>query len=125
MADTSHYQILKTLEADPKISQRQLAENLDISLGKVNYCVKALLGKGLIKATNFKNSNNKIAYAYLLTPKGIKQKAVLAQHFLERKVLEYEQLEHEIQTLKAELQQTPYPKGGIRHSQSDGVSTTQ
>ena len=105
MADTSHYQILKTLEADPKISQRQLAENLDISLGKVNYCVKALLEKGLIKATNFKNSNNKIAYAYLLTPKGIKQKTILAQHFLERKVVEYEQLEQEIQILRAELQQ--------------------
>ncbi|MFT7305305.1 MAG: EPS-associated MarR family transcriptional regulator [Candidatus Azotimanducaceae bacterium] len=114
---------MKTLEADPKISQRQLAENLDISLGKVNYCVKALLGKGLIKATNFKNSNNKIAYAYLLTPKGIKQKTVLAQHFLERKVLEYEQLENEIKTLKAELQQTPYPKGSAGHPLSDGGST--
>jgi EPS-associated MarR family transcriptional regulator len=101
----SHYQILKSLEADPKISQRQLAENLGISLGKVNYCVKALLEKGLIKATNFKNSNNKIAYAYLLTPKGIKQKTELAHHFLERKVHEYEQLEQEIRTLKAELQQ--------------------
>jgi EPS-associated MarR family transcriptional regulator len=103
MANHSQYQVLKTLEADPKISQRQLAENLDISLGKVNYCVKALLEKGLIKASNFKNSNNKIAYAYLLTPKGIKQKTVLAQQFLERKVLEYNQLEIEIQTLKTEL----------------------
>ena len=105
MAEKSHYDILKTLESDPKISQRQLAKNLDISLGKVNYCVKALLAKGLIKATNFKNSNNKIAYAYLLTPKGIRQKAVLAQHFLERKVLEYENLREEIRVLKAELRE--------------------
>ena len=95
--------ILKTLESEPKISQRQLAENLGISLGKVNYCVKALLEKGLIKATNFKNSKNKIAYAYLLTPKGMKQKTHLAHRFLERKVREYELLQLEIESLKSEL----------------------
>ena len=119
MADNSHYKILKTLETDPKISQRQLAENLGISLGKVNYCVKALLEKGLIKTTNFKNSNNKIAYAYLLTPKGIKQKTLFAHHFLEKTVLEYEQLKREIQSLKAELQPIPSLNDSIPHCQPD------
>ena len=119
MADNSHYKILKTLETDPKISQRQLAENLGISLGKVNYCVKALLEKGLIKTTNFKNSNNKIAYAYLLTPKGIKQKTLFAQHFLERTVLEYEQLKREIQSPKAELQPIPSLNDSITYPKPD------
>ena len=122
MAEKSHYDILKTLETEPRISQRQLAENLDISVGKVNYCVKALLVKGLIKASNFKNSNNKIAYAYLLTPKGIRQKAVLAQHFLERKVSEYEKLEEEIQSLKAELKRKASPANNARHERPDGES---
>jgi EPS-associated MarR family transcriptional regulator len=124
MADNSHYKMLKTLEADPKISQRQLAENLGISLGKVNYCVKALLEKGLIKTTNFKNSNNKIAYAYLLTPKGIKQKTLFAQHFLEKTVLEYEQLKHEIQSPKAEPLPIPSLNDSIPHPQPGRGFTT-
>jgi len=119
MSEKSRYDILKTLETDPTISQRQLAENLQISLGKVNYCVSALLGKGLIKASNFKNSNNKIAYVYLLTPKGIKQKAILAQQFLERKVLEYEELEREIQDLRVELKQQFSPKSTSHHAKPD------
>ena len=104
----SDYQILKTIEVEPRISQRELAENLGVSLGKVNYCLKALLAKGWIKATNFKNSKNKIAYAYLLTPTGIRQKTVLAQQFLERKMKEYEQLEQEILGLQQDL--------GVDHS---------
>lgn len=120
MAEKGHYYILKTLETDPKISQRQFAENLGISLGKGKYCVKPLLGKGLIKASNFKNSNNKIAYAYLLTPKGIQQKAVLAQHFLENKVLEYDALKEEIQVLKAEFKRKSRYRNTAHHDHTDG-----
>lgn len=109
MVDSSHYQILKTLETEPDISQRELAKKMEISVGKVNYCVKALLEKGFIKATNFKNSKNKIGYTYFLTPKGIRQKTLLTQRFLERKVKEYESLEQEIRALKAELKEKDDP----------------
>jgi EPS-associated MarR family transcriptional regulator len=97
------YQILKTIEGSPSISQRELAESMGLSLGKINYCVHALIDKGWIKANNFKNSNNKIAYAYLLTPKGITSKTYLAKSFLERKIQEYELLQAEIEELKEEL----------------------
>ena len=97
-----HLKVLRHLENDPEITQRELAKKLGISLGKANYCLKALMDKGLIKAGNFKNSNNKSAYIYLLTPKGIEEKSRITIHFLKRKIEEYEQLQVEIDQLRRE-----------------------
>ena len=97
-----HLKVLRHLENDPEITQRELAKKLGISLGKANYCLKALIDKGLIKAGNFKNSNNKSAYIYLLTPKGIEEKSRITIHFLKRKIEEYEQLQVEIDQLRRE-----------------------
>ncbi len=88
------------------MTQRELASELDVSLGKVNYCLKAMVEKGWIKVQNFKKSNKKLAYLYLLTPKGIEQKAYITVNFLKRKITEYETLEKEIKDLKAEIEGT-------------------
>jgi len=93
LRDENHLKVLCQLEANPSIRQHELAETLGISLGKANYCLKALIDKGWVKAQNFKNSRNKLAYVYLLTPSGIAQKAELTVHFLRRKLREYEALE--------------------------------
>lgn len=102
--DETHYKILKLLQEDPHISQRALAEVLGVSLGKANYCLKALIGRGLVKARNFRNSNNKATYAYFLTPMGIEEKAKVTIRFLKRKMTEYEALEHEIAALRREME---------------------
>lgn len=102
LTDEYRYKIFKLVEANPEISQRQLAKELGVSLGKTNYCLKALLEKGLIKASNFKNSQNKLAYAYKLTPTGIEEKASVTIRFLRKKIKEYEQLQHEIDELRKE-----------------------
>jgi EPS-associated MarR family transcriptional regulator len=98
---------LELLQEQPEISQRELARELGISLGKVNYCLRALLAKGLLKAQNFKNSKNKLAYAYVLTPAGITARAELTAEFLQVKVREYERLQQEIERLRAITQSTP------------------
>lgn len=95
--------MLRLLEDNPQLNQRELASRLDVSLGKVNYVMKSLLDKGWIKARNFKNSKNKLAYAYVLTPEGIEQKARLTYQFLQRKMMEYEELKKEIEDLQMEL----------------------
>jgi len=95
--------LLRHLAENPNITQRELAKELGISLGKANYCLKALINKGLIKAKNFKNSANKRAYLYILTPKGIDAKAHISVRFLHRKMQEYEALRQEIEQLKSEL----------------------
>jgi EPS-associated MarR family transcriptional regulator len=97
-----HLRVLRLLESNPHFSQRELAETLGVSLGKANYCLKALLERGLIKVRNFRNSHNKAAYAYYLTPEGIRRKAGLTTGFLKRKIVEYEALKREIDALKAE-----------------------
>ncbi|MBU3071670.1 MarR family EPS-associated transcriptional regulator [Aestuariicella sp. G3-2] len=102
MADEIHFKILRLLEADPHVSQRQLSDELGVSLGKVNYCLRALVEKGLLKANNFKNHKNKSAYAYLLTPSGIQERASLARRFLKIKMAEYERLKKEIEELGLE-----------------------
>jgi EPS-associated MarR family transcriptional regulator len=99
-----HYRLLKVLEERPDLSQRELARELGISLGKVNYCLAALIEKGWVKARNFRHSSNKFGYAYLLTPRGVKQKAVLTVSFLRRKVAEYEALEQEIAQMRQEVE---------------------
>jgi EPS-associated MarR family transcriptional regulator len=98
---------MRLLEAHPDISQRDAARELGVSLGKVNYCLRALVGKGWIKATNFKNSNNKAAYLYLLTPRGIDQKARLTVEYLRIKVHEYERLRAEIEQIRKEAESVP------------------
>ena len=99
----THLKVLRHLEDNPSVTQRELADTLGISLGKTNYCIKALINKGLIKAKNFKNSANKRAYLYILTPKGIETKTRISVKFLQRKIQEYEALSHEIEQLKTEL----------------------
>jgi len=107
--------LLKLLEENPALSQRQLADRLGVSLGKTNYCLKALKDKGLVKWGNFSNNPNKLQYMHLLTPNGIRQKLILTIHFLEHKQAEFEQLKKEIMLLQTELgQQKPQlgnPKG--------------
>lgn len=103
LTDEYRYKILRLLEADPQLSQRDLAHQLGISLGKVNYCLRALIEKGWVKAANFRRSSNKVAYAYLLTPRGIEEKARVTAQFLMRKVAEYEALEKEIENLRREV----------------------
>ena len=102
----THLKVLRHLEDNPSVTQRELAEALGISLGKTNYCMKALISKGMVKAKNFKNSANKRAYLYILTPKGIEAKARISVKFLQRKVKEYEALRIEIEQLKSELKQS-------------------
>jgi EPS-associated MarR family transcriptional regulator len=92
---------LEVLQQHPTLSQRELALVLGVSLGKANYCLRALLAKGLLKAQNFKNSKNKLAYAYTLTPAGVAARAELTAEFLRVKVMEYERLSIEIAQLKA------------------------
>lgn len=93
---------LRVLESTPNINQRMLAESLGASLGKTNFCLNALLDKGLVKMENFRTSTRKLNYAYLLTPSGIAEKAVLTQRFLKRRMEEYEALKAEIEQLKQE-----------------------
>jgi EPS-associated MarR family transcriptional regulator len=101
--EETHLRVLRLLEANPAMSQRELAEALGVSLGKTNYCLRALLDKGLIKMRNFRNSQNKAAYAYYLTPAGIRRKAGLTTRFLKLKIAEYEALNREIKLLQAEV----------------------
>ncbi len=103
MSDQSiSYDLLKALEDNPDLSQRVLAKRLGVSLGKVNFCLNALIEKGCIKVDNFRNSDNKLAYAYLLTPSGVEQKTLMTMEFLQIKVQEYERLVSEIAALKRE-----------------------
>ena len=98
-----HFRVLQLLQSRPDISQRELAEQLGISHGKANYCLKALMDKGLVKLHNFSHSNHRWGYAYLLTPAGIAEKAALTGRFLQRKIAEYEALRAEIEALRGEM----------------------
>ena len=100
----THYRVLRHIEANPEITQRELASELGVSVGKVNYCIKALIQKGWVKARNFTNNKNKAAYAYLLTPQGIEQKAQITVRYLKSKMAEYEALKQEIAELQSEVQ---------------------
>lgn len=100
--DRAQFELMRLLGATPELSQRELASSLGVSLGKANYCLHALIEKGFVKAGNYRNSNNKLAYFYLLTPSGIAAKAELTRQFLARKVREYEELRLEIERLQRE-----------------------
>jgi EPS-associated MarR family transcriptional regulator len=102
MKSEIHFRLMRLLENNPEMSQRALARALEVSLGKVNYCLRALIKKGWIKATNFKNSESKVAYMYLLTPRGIEEKANLTVLFLKVKIREYETLRAEIKQMRNE-----------------------
>ncbi len=108
LSDEARYKILKTLEANPDITQRQLAGELGISLGKVNFCIKALIEKGMIKARNFTKSDNKTRCLYVLTPTGIESKAALTKRFLTSKIAEYNALSMEIEELQKEIALAPH-----------------
>ncbi len=90
------FNLMRSLNKNPKYSQRELADDLGFSLGKLNYCLKALQKKGLVKINNFKNNKNKINYIYLLTPKGIAAKTKLTINFMKKKMKEYDELKNEI-----------------------------
>ena len=98
--------LLREINKSPEMTQRELSSSLGISLGKVNFLLNALIDKGHIKVDNFKKSNNKSAYLYFLTPKGVEEKARITYRFLRRKLQEYEELEQEIRRLKQEVSET-------------------
>ncbi|MHB1735531.1 MAG: MarR family EPS-associated transcriptional regulator [Acidithiobacillus sp.] len=101
--DATRYQLLKLLTERPECTQRELAAAMGISLGKVNYCIKALIVKGLVKTDNFRRNPNKGVYAYLLTPEGVQEKAHVTVRFLHRKIAEYDALQAEIAALRREV----------------------
>jgi MarR family transcriptional regulator, temperature-dependent positive regulator of motility len=100
---SAHLELLRLLEQHPEYSQRQLAAELGVSLGKAHYLLKALLGKGLVKAQNFQRSDRKLGYLYVLTPQGVRQRMQLTKTFLARKEREYETLKSQIALLREEL----------------------
>jgi len=105
MSEQRQLDALRLLETNPEMTQRELAEELGVSLGAANYCLKALVDKGWVKLENFQNNPNKLGYLYLLTPIGIAAKTTLTARFLKRKLAEYEALKVEIEQLKGEANQ--------------------
>lgn len=103
MSDYLEIKLFRELENQPKLSQRQLSMRCNVSLGSVHYCLSALIKKGLIKAKNFKNSKNKLAYSYILTPSGLAHKQKITMEFLKRKQIEFELIKEEITKLENEL----------------------
>jgi len=101
--------LLRRLESNPEFTQRELSQEMGVSLGKVNYCMKKLTEKGLIKITNFTHNPNKIGYVYLLTPSGVEERARLTFSFLKRKIKEYEVLKEEIDKLKQDTKKLKLP----------------
>ena len=101
--EDTHFRIMRILQENPDLTQRELAEKLGMSVGGLNYCLNALIDKGLVKMQNFSNSKNKFKYVYLLTPMGIAEKVALTTRFLSRKMEEYEALKLEIEALKSEI----------------------
>ena len=102
--DELRLRVLRALEVSPELSQRQLAVKLGVSLGGVNYALKMLVDRGFVKADNFRNSGNKVAYLYVLTPQGVAEKGVARDRILRRKLEEYEVLREEIEALRGEVE---------------------
>ena len=103
VSEDVRFRMMRALEADPKLSQRDLARSLGISLGVVNYCLKGLIEKGQVKVGNFRASGNKLRYTYVLTPRGVLAKAKLTKAFLKRRMAEHDALIAEIEALKREI----------------------
>ena len=116
LSDEYRYKILNILEKEPELSQRDLARVLGVSLGKANFCLQALIDKGLVKARNFRNHKNRSAYMYYLTPTGFEEKARVAVRFLRMKMDEYEALTREIEQLRSEVSTS----GDARKTQARG-----
>jgi EPS-associated MarR family transcriptional regulator len=104
LTDEYRYKILKKLAVEPEISQRELARELGVSLGKANFCLNALIEKGLVKVNNFRQSDNKKGYIYLLTPSGVEAKAKITVQFLKHKLAEYEVIKAEIAQLQHDIE---------------------
>lgn len=107
LRDEITYKLLKIIENDPHLSQREIAKKMDVSLGKVNYCLKALADKGFIKIRNFYKNRKKSAYIYYLTPQGFEEKAQVTYRFLQGKIKEFEEIKEEIRSLKNEVVSPP------------------
>ncbi len=99
LQEDTAFRVMRLLEKNPDLTQRELADRLGISLGGVNYCLKALIEKGFVMMKNFSNSKNKFGYVYVITPRGLTERAALTQRFLKRKMGEYEALKAEIDAL--------------------------
>lgn len=116
-AEDVRVRMLRLIDDNPSISQRALAEELGLSVGKVNYLIRALVEVGVVKARNFTKSGNKVGYTYFLTPAGFLEKARLTQRFLARKIVEYDSLRTEIEILQKELGSHP----GVARPAADGM----
>jgi len=103
--EDTYFRVMRILQENPDLTQRELAEKLGVSVGGLNYCLKALMDKGWVKMQNFQNSKNKFKYVYLLTPQGIAERVTLTSRFLDRKMQEYEALKAEIESLHQDVQQ--------------------
>ena len=108
--DDVRFRVRRVLQDEPGLSQREMSARLGVSLGAVNYCLRALTEKGQVKVRNFRSSDNKLRYAYILTPNGIAEKARLTGAFLARKVAEYEALRAEIEALSGDIHRAGAPK---------------
>jgi len=106
-----HFKLLDILEKNQKLSQRLLSKELGISLGSINYCIRALVEKGQVKVHNFKKNSNKIGYVYLLTPEGISEKISMTKEFLRKRIKEYDQLQKEIRQLKNDISSSTIDNG--------------
>ena len=102
-AANARFRIMRLIEQRPEISQREIATELGVALGRVNYILRALSDKGLVKITNFRNSSNKLRYAYVLTPEGVTKRSAMTVSFLRDKLREYDALKAEIEALRADL----------------------
>ena len=107
--EDTYFRVMRILQENPDLTQRELAEKLGVSVGGLNYCLKALMDKGWVKMQNFQNSKNKFKYVYLLTPQGIAERVALTSRFLDRKMQEYESLKAEIESLHQDVQQAGKP----------------
>ena len=103
LQEDTNFRVLRMLQANPDLTQREIAQQLGISTSGLNYCLKALIDKGLVKVDNFSQSKNKFGYIYMLTPQGLAEKAQLTSRFLKRKLAEYDALQAEIAAMQAEL----------------------
>jgi EPS-associated MarR family transcriptional regulator len=105
LQEDTYFRVMRILQENPDLNQRELAEKLGISVGGLNYCLKALMEKGLVKMKNFAKSKNKFGYVYVLTPSGVAEKAAITHRFLQRKIDEYEALKAEIEVLRVEAEE--------------------
>jgi EPS-associated MarR family transcriptional regulator len=103
LQEDTYFRVMRILQENPDLTQRELADKLGVSVGGLNYCLNALIDKGFVKMGNFQKSKNKFKYVYLLTPQGVAEKVALTTRFLERKMEEYEALKLEIDALRAEV----------------------